>query len=120
MITLTIPGRPMSSNDRYHWRKRAEQTAITRDAARLHAIHQIGRTRPPLAWPVTITVHHHTATARRTDTGNCQPAVKAIVDALTDYGLWPDDSPAYVAAITFMPPVKTGTDELVIHIIPTP
>lgn len=115
-LVVRIPGRPMSSNDRDHWRERARKTARTRDEARLVALLQLGPRPPQLHWPVTVTVQHNTATARRSDTANCQPAVKAAIDGLTDAGLWPDDGPDFVAAVTFLPPVKTGTDELVLHI----
>lgn len=114
-LVLRIEGRPISSNDRGTWRAKAAKIAATRYAARIHAHNQWG-TRARIQLPVDITVEHHHRTARLSDVGNCQPAVKAAIDGLCDYGLWPDDGPQHVRALTFLPPRKTGTDELVITI----
>lgn len=114
-LVLHIEGRPISSNDSGTWRAKAGRIAATRYAAHIHAMNQWGP-RARIQLPVEVIVEHNHRTAHLTDVGNCQPAVKAAVDALTDYGLWPDDGPQYVRALTFLPPRKTGTDELVITI----
>lgn len=116
-LTLVVPGRPMNANDRQHWRAKADATRRTKCAAVGAALEQWGiPTRwPKLVHPVTITVQDQCRTANLRDSANAAPAVKAIVDAFTGT-LWPDDGPAHVASITFLPAVKTGTDALVLVI----
>lgn len=50
------------------------------------------------------------------DTGACIGAAKAAIDGLVDAGVIPDDGPKYVRSITFLAPVVTGTDALVLRI----
>jgi len=124
-ITLVVPGRPMNRNDRGHWRVKAKAIKQLRTDTRLLAIEQWGmrqrvRRRVGRALdvadlpPAYITIADHCRTANLRDVENAD--VKPIIDGLTDYGLWPDDGPAHVAGMTRLPPVKTGTDELVLTI----
>ena len=48
------------------------------------------------------------------DTGACIGAVKAAIDGLVDAGVLPDDGPRYVRSLTFLAPVVTGVDALVL------
>jgi hypothetical protein len=50
------------------------------------------------------------------DTGACIGAAKAAIDGLVDAGVLPDDGPKYVRRLTFLAPVVTGTDALVLRI----
>ena len=124
-ITLVIPGRPLNRNDRGHWRVKAKLTKQLRLAAHFLAIEQWGISSRPLIAaqralgvsvlpPAHITVADHCRTANLRDVENAD--VKPIVDGLSDYGLWPDDGPRYVSGMTRLPPVKTGSDELVLTI----
>jgi hypothetical protein len=124
-ITLVIPGRPMNRNGRHHWRAKAKLTKQLRNATVDYAWEQWGpRTRTVRAVqralgftdlpPAHITIADHCRTANLRDVENAD--VKPVVDGLTDYGLWPDDGPRYVGGMTRLPPVKTGTDELVLTI----
>ena len=110
-FVLTIPGRPMNSNDRLHWRANAQAVKALRYEAQMEARAQWGVPRP-LPTPVTVTVEHHTRTRRTTDTANIAPAVKAIIDAVVAAGWLPDDTPEFVSAIVFLPCVCTGRDEI--------
>lgn len=55
-----------------------------------------GRLQPPKAWPVHVTAVIHPLTHGRFDPENAAPMVKAILDAITQAGYWPDDNPEYV------------------------
>ena len=44
------------------------------------------------------------------DCAACAPEVKACVDGLIDAGVLPDDSPAHLLSLTFLPPEVCGTD----------
>ena len=50
------------------------------------------------------------------DTGACIGAAKAAIDGLVDAGVIPGDGPKYVRRLTFLAPVVTGTDALVLRI----
>ena len=124
-ITLVVPGRPLNRNDRGHWRAKAKLTRQLRLAAHFLAIEQWGVSSRPLIAAAKalgvahlpaahITIADHCRTANLRDVENAD--VKPIIDGLTDYGLWPDDSPRHVASVTRLPPVKTGTDQLVLTI----
>ena len=119
-LTLTITGMPLSSNDRVHYRERARQIAAARAAAKILATAEWGRRPPKLTGPAEVIVQDQCRTANLRDTGNCQPAVKAAIAGLTDYGRWPDDDATHVARIVFLPPMKTGADALVLTITTCP
>ncbi len=124
-ITLIIPGRPMNRNDRVHWREKAKRVKKLRNATFEYALEQWGRPNRPLSaarrtlgvdqLPAAhVTIADHCRTANLRDTENAD--VKPIIDGLTDYGLWADDGPAHLASMSRLPPIKTGTDELVLTI----
>jgi hypothetical protein len=50
------------------------------------------------------------------DTGACIGAAKAAIDGLVDAGVIPDDGPRFVRRLTFLAPVVTGVDALVLRI----
>lgn len=119
MIRLVVPGKPVTQNDvrrAGHWATvRAAKRRVAADAT-YAALSTWGLRPPRLTFPVEVTVEDCCRTANLRDVEACAPSVKAILDALTDYGLWPDDSPAYVASVTYRAPVKTGTDALILTI----
>lgn len=127
-ITLTIPGRPFSQNDQRrmsHWTtvrkaKRQVESAVYAAVVEQHGHHsQLRRKAAALTWPVTVTIADHCKTANLRDVEACAPTVKVALDVLVDIGVFPDDSPQYVARIAYLTPVKTGTDQLVITITDT-
>jgi hypothetical protein len=57
------------------------------------------------------------------DPGAHMPTLKACVDGLRDAGWLPDDSGAYVSAITMLPPVRASDDRpagMVLDLTPVP
>ena len=50
------------------------------------------------------------------DLGNALPAVKAIEDGIVDTGFIPDDTPAHVVRLSFIPPDACGRDGLRVYI----
>ena len=50
------------------------------------------------------------------DTANHLPPCKAVLDGLVDAGLICDDTPQYVGAQTFVPPVKSKTTGIWVYI----
>lgn len=123
-ITLVVPGRPLNRNDRGHWLVKAKATKALRAATVDHAWEQWGprsrtiraaqRALGGMLPAAHITIADHCRTANLRDCENAD--AKPIIDGLTDYGLWPDDGPRHVGGITRLPPVKTGTDQLVLTI----
>ncbi len=126
--TLTIPGKPLTQNDMRrlagrHWTATKKAQDAHRTAAKYELLtqwrqpHKIGEL---MTWPVTVTVADHCRTGNLRDTEACAPTVKIVLDLLTRHQFWPDDSPAYCARIIYLPPIKTGVDELVVTIESSP
>ena len=100
-------GRPpcLNAERAGHWTAQARTTAAWREAYGWLARQQRV---PPLAqaqvesWP--------TYPDRRSlpDLGGWLPATKAAIDGLVDVGVLPDDGPAYLTCLTFLPPVVDG------------
>jgi crossover junction endodeoxyribonuclease RusA len=122
-LRLIILERPLSSNDRTHWRQRAKDIALLRTWASLAARNVWGtpakarRTIGP--GPVVAVVFDESKTRNTRDTANVQPHIKAAVDGLTDYGLWPDDTADHLPVVIFTAcrpsPTKTDTVTLDLH-----
>lgn len=118
MLVLTVPGRPTNANDRMHRMARAARTKKVRRLAGSHALAQWGPVEsiPALVFPVTIIVVDW-CKSRLRDTTNAAPHIKAIVDGLTDFGLWPDDNPPHVAEYRYLPARVVGADAVVLTIV---
>ena len=88
-FTFDAPTRMINANHRRHRMATAALTAAWRVAAKEAA----NRCRIPtmVAFPVRVIIYVHAPTRRKYDAGNLYPTAKAIIDGLTDYGLWPDD-----------------------------
>lgn len=111
--TLAIPGRPISSNKRMHYRDWARETARWRlasfEAARNFHL--------PTLDKVRITACPWLKGKRSQDVGACMRAVKAAVDGLQDAGVLVDDTPEHVLSLSFLPPaLDAEVDELVLTI----
>lgn len=87
----------LSSNQRIHWRVKANRTAIWRDTACVFA-----KQDKIAKWvdgrPCHIYAHLVMFPKRRAhiDPANYQDTAKAAVDGLVDAKVWPDDSTAWV------------------------
>ncbi|MGT2800687.1 hypothetical protein [Streptococcus marmotae] len=90
----------LNANDRPHWTQKAQITAYLRRIAVLKG--QEYKTIPytkkrPCGLVVTICA----PTKRRMDPPNFYPTVKALVDGLTDAGIWSDDNHEVIRFMTF-------------------
>lgn len=112
-VTLTFPepAKRLSMNDRLHWASKANVVKLWRHTADLSARRLI----PPQE-PCFVRVTFPVIDARRRDSDNPAPTVKAIVDGLVDAGVWPDDSPEWVETLgsRFM----KGADVVTVELIP--
>ncbi|MBZ2197261.1 hypothetical protein [Occultella gossypii] len=96
-LTLAIPA-PwwLSSNQRIHRMQVAGRTKIIRAAA-ARAARTIGRTFEQ----VHVCAFIQYPTAAKADPPNAWPTVKAMLDGLTDAGIWEDDDSKHVIATEF-------------------
>ncbi len=91
--TLDLPYErpPLNSNQRLHWRKKADLTRQVRSAAYFAA--KNAHVLPCEKVRVTLTWFVRTANRRR-DADNVVPTLKALCDGLVDAGVVTDDTPA--------------------------
>ena len=104
VLTLTVaPPAWLTANARHLWPERARRMKVLRHLTRVHA-----RSLPlhPVTGPVVVTAQATYRAGRGIDADNIQPTVKAVLDGLTDAGIWPDDSGQHVAAVTYLPAVR--------------
>jgi len=93
----------LTSNQRLHWRTKADRTRAIRDMAHVMARHY----RPAKMPAATCAVEVKWPDNRVRDAHNLQPTVKAALDGIIgDYGLLPSDSDQHLKAVTF-----TASDE---------
>jgi hypothetical protein len=86
----TLPpmtGTRMTSNDRFHWAKRAKVTKEWRRMAHQHAL----SARIPRLGKARVVVYWLPQNAHGRDAGNLYPLAKASVDGLVDAGVLADD-----------------------------
>lgn len=79
----------LTANGRRHWSDVARRTRALRTRAAFTARNQ---RITPVTGPVRVVATVAYSTQRRADPGNAAPTVKALVDGLTDVGVWPDDN----------------------------
>lgn len=84
--------RPMTHNDRLHWRAHATKVRKIRQAVHLRAREQ----NIPAAAHLTVTLHYRTGGRSVTDPPNLTATSKPAIDGLIDAGLVPDDTPNHV------------------------
>lgn len=99
----------ISSNARIHHMERAKRTRQIRQHARAAALaiaRQAGHARRLPIWasqnPCHVRIRISNPTRQKFDPANASPAAKAILDGITDAGLWTDDDHRVVKAVTFM------------------
>lgn len=82
---------PLTSNQRLHWRKKADITREIRQWAGIlfRAVEFEGH-------PVEVELTWFVPDKRRRDEDNLVPTLKALCDGLVDAGVVPDDTPAYM------------------------
>ena len=98
-----------TQNRRGHWRVKFAHTSAVKQRAVAFARFwlQNGHHRPQ-HFPVHVTAIIHPLTHGRFDPENAAPMVKAILDALTDTGFWPDDDSKHL--IESQAAEKAGTE----------
>ena len=80
----------LNANDRPHWTQKAKITAYLRQIGRL----KVSEGKYPAYTkkrPCGLVVTIYAPTKRRMDPPNFYPTVKALVDGMTDAGIWTDD-----------------------------
>lgn len=82
----------LSSNGRGHWRRHARTIRELRYWGKT----VLGEQLRPVTERTRVIVTIAPLTMRRRDPANWAPTAKAIVDGLTDAGIWPDDWKAWV------------------------
>ena len=99
-LTFDIPNALfMNANGRLHHYQRASMTKQLRELAywKAKAARGNGLGAPP--YHVTCTIELDTA--RRFDPPNAYPTIKALIDGMTDAGIWQDDNSEVIGAMTF-------------------
>lgn len=84
---------PISLNDRGNWRTRARKVKEVREAARILAT---AAHLPRNLDHITVQLVYRPRDRRRRDADNLVGTLKAICDALVDYGTVPDDTPDFM------------------------
>lgn len=104
----------LSSNVQTHYRKKSK---VVRELRARAALVGRGVTAPV---PVDVVAHIGYPTARKADPPNAWPTVKALLDGLTDAGVWPDDNSEYIPETAFRRGQKSpaGTYRVVLDIRP--
>jgi hypothetical protein len=105
----------MSANDRMHWAPKAKRTK---------ALRQLGYTvamREPVGAFDTCHVAAFIGYTRNgtADPANAAPTVKALIDGLTDAGVWPDDDSVHVIGPTYLRDPKTGDGTYSVRLVLT-
>lgn len=118
MIELSFapPSPPWSINAERtkHWSWRARHVKWWRSAAAGAAWVANAGPQPPSTVHVSLPFER----AARRDPSNYLPPVKALIDGLVDPGgMWPDDTPEYVAVAE--PELAVGSGLVVVRIVPS-
>lgn len=103
-LTFTIPKSWwISANDRTHWAVKARATRSLRG----YAASKARRLEPVGTVHVAAFIGYlRNGTA---DPSNAAPTVKALIDGLTDAGLWEDDDSTHVIGPTYLRDPKSST-----------
>ncbi len=89
-----------TQNRRGNWRAKYRHTSAVKRRAHLTIRSIMNRTgahtTQDTVWPIHVTAIIHPLTHGRFDPENAAPMVKAILDAFTVVGYWPDDNGDYI------------------------
>jgi hypothetical protein len=94
----------ISANDRTHWAVKARSTRALRK-------HAAASTRHILIQADAVHVAAFIGYLRNgtADPSNAAPTVKALIDGMTDAGVWPDDDHTHVIGPTYLRDPKSPT-----------
>ena len=108
----------ITSNDRLHFAVKAKMTAYLRYLASLEVKRQFDKFKPVFnktlfdkKHPCGVTITVLSPTNRRFDADNVQPTAKALMDGMTDAGLWTDDNNKVVKFTKYQYGGLSGTDK---------
>ena len=90
----------LNANDRPHWAQKAKITANLRCMAFLK-VSEGKYTTYTKKRPCGLVVTIYAPTKRRMDPPNFYPTVKALVDGMTDAGIWTDDNHEVIKYMVF-------------------
>ena len=116
MLTLVLPdcGRPLSMNERVHWAARKRRLAPYRLAV-LDELDKfkVGNFLAPSVKnkPSVVRTIIGVRDSRKRDPHNYMWVTKTIVDALVEWGLWPDDDPEWLTVLA--PELHVSSDTIV-------
>lgn len=103
----------INANDRMHFHIRSELTEHLRSLANVEARQQVGDLTDEKIFseehPCYVIVHIAPPTNRRMDPPNWYPTVKALIDGLTDMGMFSDDNKNIITGFIFLDEPKTET-----------
>lgn len=96
----------ISSNDRLHFAIKAKRTAMLRNLGKIEARNYILSKKGKFKMfnksnPCTVNVIIYSPTKRRLDPPNFYPTIKALVDGMTDAGVWSDDNHEVIKRMSF-------------------
>lgn len=117
-LTFVIPKNHwLSANQRLHWAPKARITAALREMGDVMAhVHKIPQHGPTHVAAFIGYLRNGTA-----DPANAAPTVKALIDGLTDAGVWPDDDSTHVIGPTYLrDPKSTTPDHYTVRLVLTP
>lgn len=105
-LTFSIPADLwLSANQRLHWAPKAKRTRELRGLGALTAV--LEEVEP---FDVTHVAAFIGYTRNGTaDPANAAPTVKALIDGMTDAGVWPDDDSTHVIGPTYLRDPKSPT-----------
>ena len=96
-LTFEIPKNEWwTQNRRGAWQAKYRRTSAVKRRAYILARNQLRGVPRPSHWPVRVIAKISPLTHGRFDPENAAPMVKAILDAITMIGWWPDDNSTYV------------------------
>ena len=105
-LTFTIPRSWwLTANQRLHWADKARRVRTIRRLAYASSV-DLGL--EPFG-PTHVGAYIGYLTAGRADPSNAAPTVKALIDGMTDAGIWPDDDSTHVIGPTYLRDPKSPT-----------
>lgn len=117
-LTFEIPKNEWwTQNRRGAWQEKYRRTSAVKQRAYILARNQLRGVTRPSHWPVRVIAKISPLTHGRFDPENAAPMVKAILDAITMTGWWPDDNSLYVTGPDYRPGEPSGNGRYAITII---
>ena len=121
-ILFTIPDNEwMSANDRYaHWAAKSRKTEALRTRAKLESLNAMRRGKLSACFGRVHVMAGIQYRSSRVDPANSYPTIKALIDGMTDAGVFEDDSSEYVIGpdmrrVSGRPPKGTHTIAIMIE-----